>query len=87
MTAQLTTTSTLSWTDRPLAETADAVLLDLDGVVWRGAEAIEHAAEVLATLAAAGIPRSTSRTTPRALRASSPTSSPRSGSRPIRPTS
>ena len=56
MTAQLTTTSTLSWTDRPLAETADAVLLDLDGVVWRGAEAIEHAAEVLATLTAAGIP-------------------------------
>lgn len=56
MTAQLTTTSTLSWTDRPLAETADAVLLDLDGVVWRGAEAIEHASDVLATLTGAGIP-------------------------------
>lgn len=48
--------ATLSSCDVPLAETADAVLLDLDGVVWRGAEAVEHASEVLATLTRAGIP-------------------------------
>lgn len=47
--------TTLSWTDRPLAEGADAVLFDLDGVVWRGDDAVEHASDVLATLKRAGI--------------------------------
>ena len=35
-------------TDQPLAETFDVALLDLDGVVYRGSEAVPHAASALA---------------------------------------
>ena len=38
----------------PPAEAFDAVLLDLDGVVYRGALAVEHAADAIAAAAAAG---------------------------------
>ncbi|PWD49989.1 HAD family hydrolase [Serinibacter arcticus] len=38
----------------PLVEAHDAVLLDLDGVVYRGALAVEHAADAIAAAAAAG---------------------------------
>ncbi|GMA31653.1 HAD-IIA family hydrolase [Litorihabitans aurantiacus] len=38
----------------PLAQAHDALLLDLDGVVYRGAAAVEHAADSIAAAAAAG---------------------------------
>lgn len=52
----MSTTPTLLATQVPLADTSDAVLLDLDGVVWRGADVIENARESLATLAERNIP-------------------------------
>lgn len=39
--------SPLQSTDRPLEETIDGVLLDLDGVVYLGPHAVEHAAETI----------------------------------------
>src|SRR5699024_5136170 len=36
--------------DRPLHENFDCALLDLDGVVYRGADAVPHAAGVIGTI-------------------------------------
>ena len=33
--------------EQPLAQSYDTALLDLDGVVYRGAEAVPHAADAL----------------------------------------
>ena len=45
----------LSSCPTPLSEEYDAALLDLDGVVYRGTEAIAHAAAALASAASAGM--------------------------------
>jgi HAD superfamily hydrolase (TIGR01450 family) len=42
-------------TGRPLAETFDVALLDLDGVVYRGRQPVEHAAQALERARAAGM--------------------------------
>ena len=42
-------------TDRPLAETYDVALLDLDGVVYRGQESVPHAASALAAARGLGM--------------------------------
>jgi glycerol-1-phosphatase len=42
-------------TTRPLCEVYDTALLDLDGVVYAGAEAVDHAVESLARARAAGM--------------------------------
>lgn len=47
--------STLASSETPLVQAHDAVLLDLDGVVYRGALAVEHAADAIAAVAAAGV--------------------------------
>ncbi|ACQ80609.1 HAD-superfamily hydrolase, subfamily IIA [Beutenbergia cavernae DSM 12333] len=47
--------STLVGCARPPAEEFDAALLDLDGVVYRGPEPVEHAAEAIAAGRAAGM--------------------------------
>ena len=47
--------TTLRGTSRPLAERHDAALLDLDGVVYRGAGLIPHAAEAIDGAKAAGM--------------------------------
>lgn len=48
-------TSALSGATRPLAETFDVALLDLDGVVYIGPEAVPGAAEALASARCAGM--------------------------------
>jgi HAD superfamily hydrolase (TIGR01450 family) len=42
-------------TDRPLAEQFDVALLDLDGVVYRGQQPVEHAAQALEQARAGGM--------------------------------
>lgn len=54
MTTASPTRATLSSTTAAPATLHDALLLDLDGVVYRGALAVEHAAEAIAAAAAAG---------------------------------
>lgn len=46
--------ATLESAPRPPAQMYDAALLDLDGVVYRGAEAVKHAATSIAAASAAG---------------------------------
>lgn len=48
------TTATLGFTTQAPARVHDALLLDLDGVVYRGADPVEYAAEGIAAAAAAG---------------------------------
>ncbi len=45
----------LGTTERPLAANHDVAMLDLDGVVYRGAHAVPHAAEAIAAAREAGI--------------------------------
>lgn len=45
----------LRGTDRPLQESFDVALLDLDGVIYRGGASIPHAAEALGLAAEAGM--------------------------------
>ncbi|MDD9207703.1 HAD-IIA family hydrolase [Georgenia sp. 10Sc9-8] len=47
--------ATLTGCDTPLAEAYDVALLDLDGVCYRGAERIPHAAEAVAAARGAGM--------------------------------
>lgn len=42
-------------TERPLQETFDVALLDLDGVIYRGGSAVPHASEALAAATEAGM--------------------------------
>ncbi|PJI95295.1 HAD-IIA family hydrolase [Luteimicrobium subarcticum] len=49
------TTSTLRASTGPLAAQHDLALVDLDGVVYRGAHAVEHAPETLMRLRGAGL--------------------------------
>ncbi|HSP36339.1 MAG TPA: HAD-IIA family hydrolase [Frankiaceae bacterium] len=51
----MTDVGVLQGTDRSLQETFDVALLDLDGVIYRGGEAIAHAADALAVAAKAGM--------------------------------
>jgi HAD superfamily hydrolase (TIGR01457 family) len=46
---------TLDGTDRPLCEVFDVALLDLDGVIYRGGEAVPHAADALDAVAERGM--------------------------------
>lgn len=50
-----TTGQYLGGTERPLAQEFDAALLDLDGVVYRGPLAVEHAVETIAAVRADGM--------------------------------
>ena len=45
----------LKGTDRPLAEAYQLALLDLDGVVYRGKNPVEYAADSIRAAEAAGI--------------------------------
>ncbi|MDH6134082.1 glycerol 3-phosphatase-2 [Kitasatospora sp. MAA4] len=51
----MTDTQVPAHSDRPLVEAYDTALLDLDGVVYAGADAIEHAVDSLATARAEGM--------------------------------
>jgi glycerol 3-phosphatase-2 len=51
----VTTVGRLRGTERPLQESFDVALLDLDGVIYRGGSAIPHAADALGTASAAGM--------------------------------
>ena len=56
--ASRTTSAGAPWlrgSDQPLAQAYDVALLDLDGVVYRGGQPVEHAAEALAAARAQGM--------------------------------